>query len=230
LFERDLVNYDSACLYFEKALAVTELEGMSRQDRQTMANSKADVLTELGNVATGQGEFQQAANYYEEALSLAESNGYHFGQMQAMVGLGQLYAKQGKASQSLYFLERYADEAAQSGITMMEHAVRKSLILDYARLGRFVEMENELDELDEQRIAFSRENADLYEQNSVLEEEMQGLLSQYESQNNQIETLKTQRNHYRLAFYGLMAIMLALGVLLLAYKIVRKNRDKNVKS
>ena len=229
LFERDLVNYDSACYYFEKAFAITELEGMSRQDRQTMANSKADVLTELGNVAMGRAELQKAEDYYKEALALAESNGYHLGQMQAMVGLGQLYAMQGKALQSLQFLERYADEAAQTGITMMEHAVRKALILDYARLGRFEEMEKEIDALDEQRAVSSRESADLYEQNNMLLEERQRLLSQYESQNDQIQVLQTQRDHYRLAFFGLLAIVLFALAVLIAYKIVRKNRVKTKK-
>ena len=226
LFERDHIDYDSANYYLKKALTITELDGISRQDRQTMANSKADVLTELGNVAMGQTEFQQALSYYEEALLLAENNGYHFGQMQAVFGLGQLYAKQGKASQSLQYLERYADEAVQSGITMMEHAVRKSLILDYARLGRFTEMEKELDELDEQRAALSRENADLYEQIGLVGDEAQGLLQQYDSQNKQIATLQTQRDQYRLAFFGLLAIAVFMVVLLVVYKIVRKKRAK----
>ena len=226
LFERDHIDYDSANYYFKKALTIAELDGISRQDRQTMSNSKADVLTELGNVAMGQTEFQQALSYYEEALLLAEDNGYHFGQMQAVFGLGQLYSKQGKASQSLQYLERYADEAVQSGITMMEHAVRKSLILDYARLGRFTEMEKELDELDEQRAALSRENADLYEQIGLVGDEAQGLLQQYDSQNKQIATLQTQRDQYRLAFFGLLAIAVFMVVLLVVYKIVRKKRAK----
>lgn len=228
LFERDFVNYDSAQYFFNKALAVTELEDISRRERQTMANSKADVLVELGNVAVGQSDLEQAMAYFDEALQLAKTNNYHFGQMQAMLGLGQLYAKQGKAAQSLQYLERYADEADRSGITMMEHVVRKSLILDYARLGRFAEMEKKLDELDEQRAALSRENADLYEQNTVLGEELQGLLQQYDTQNAQIEILQTQRNHYRLAFFGLLALVLFVVVLFFAYKIVRKKRAKSV--
>ena len=226
LFERDYVNYDSACYYLEKALEVTTFEGFSRQDRQTIMNSKADVLAELGNVAALQQNVQLAVDYYEEALSLAESNGYHLGQMQATVGLGRLYAKLGKASLSLHYLERYADEATRSGITMMEHEVRKALIIDYARLGRFEEMEKEIEVLDEQRAASSRENSDLYEQNSWLSEEMQSLLSQHEFQNNQIETLQSFRNHYRMAFYGLLCLCIAAVVLFIAYKIVRKNRPK----
>lgn len=226
LFARDFINYDSATYYFEKALAITEMEDLSRQDRQTISNTKADVLTELGNVAFVQKQFIEAKQYYEEALSLAEGNGYHFGKMQAALGLGQLYAKMGQATQSLQYMDRYAEEASLSGITLMEPVVKKFLILDYARLGRFDEMEKELENLDEQRAALVRENADVYEHNRTLENEISELLHQYDSQSDQIQTLQTQRNHYRLAFFGLLAIVLAVQVFLAAYKIVRKKRAK----
>ena len=226
LFERDHINYDSAYYYFEKALEVTALEGLSPQDRQTMGNTKADVLVELGNVAYQRKGFQQAVSYFEEALALAERNHYHFGLMQALVGLGQLYAEQGKASLSLNYLERYADEVSRSGITMMEHPVRKALIMDYARLGRFAEMEQELVALDEQRAALARENSDIAEKNRNLQDDAEGLLYQYESQNDQLQTLQSQLDQYRLAFFGLLAIVLFALVLVIAYKIVRKKRAK----
>ena len=226
LFERDHINYDSAYYYFEKALEVTALEGLSPQDRQTMGNTKADVLGELGNVAYERKEFIEAVSYYEEALALAERNHYHFGLMQALVGLGQLYAEQGKASQSLNYLERYADEVARSGITIMEHPVRRALILDYARLGRFADMEKEVETLDEIRAALARENADILEQNRTLQDNSESLLLRYEEQSAQIQTLQSQRDQYRLAFFGLLAILLFILVLWIAYKIVRKKRTK----
>ena len=230
LFMRDYINYDSACHYFNKALELTTIEDLPSQDRQAMSNVKADVLAELGNVAYKRDEFQHAVEYYEEALALAERNRYHFGHMQALVGLGRLYAKQGKAAQSLHYLEQYADEKSQSGITMMDHEVRKALILDYARLGRYTEMEMELEKQEEQRASLLRENVDLYDQISSFQDETQWLLSKYETQNTKIETLQSQRDHYRLAFFGLLAIALFSLVLFVAYKIVCKNRVKNVKS
>jgi hypothetical protein len=226
LFARDFINYDSASYYFEKALACVESETLSPADRQTMDNTKSDLLVEMGNVAVNCHDELLAMNYFKEALALAEKNKYHFGLMQAALSLGQLYAYQGKASLSLHYLEIYADEAKKSGITMMESAAKKPLIMDYARLGRFDEMKVELDALDEQKQALQRENNDLYDQLSTLQDETQGLLSQYESQNDQIQTLQSQRNHYRLAFFGLLAIALFSVVLMIAYKIVRKKRTK----
>ena len=226
LFARDLVNYDSASYYFEKALSCLGMESLSRADRQTMAYSKVDLLVEMGNVAVNCHDEMTAKSHFENAFSLAEKNKYHLGMMQSALSLGQLYASQGKATISMHYLEIYAKEAKQSGITMMESAVKKPLIINYARLGRFDEMASELDAFDEYRQALQRENNDLHDQISTLQDEAQGLLQQYESQNAQIETLRTHRNHYRLAFFGLLAIALFAVVLFLAYKIVRKKRAK----
>ena len=226
LFARDLVNYDSASYYFEKALACLDSESLSRADRQTMAYSKVDLLVEMGNVAVNCHDEMTAKSHFENAFSLAEENKYHLGMMQSALSLGQLYASQGKATVSMHYLEIYAKEAKQSGITMMESAVKKPLIINYARLGRFDEMASELDAFDEYRQALQRENNDLYDQISTLQDESQGLLQQYESQNEQIQTLQSQRNQYRLAFFGLLAIALFVLALLIAYKIVRKKRAK----
>ena len=226
LFARDFINYDSASYYFEKALACVESETLSPADRQTMDNTKADLLVEMGNVAVNRHNELLAMNYFKEAFALAEKNKYHFGLMQAALSLGQLYAYQGKANLSLPYLEIYAEEAKRSGITMMESAAKKPLIMDYARLGRFDEMKVELDALDEQKQALQRENNELYDQLSTLQDETQGLLQQYEFQNDQIQILQSQRNHYRLAFFGLLAIALFALVLMIAYKIVRKKRAK----
>lgn len=230
LFARDFINYDSASYYFEKALVCAESETLSRADRQTVVNTKADLLVEMGNVAVSRHNEDLATNCFKEAFSLAEDNKYHFGLMQAALSLGQIFALQGDAALSLHYLEIYAKEARVSGITMMESAAKKPLILDYARLGRFDEMTAELDAFDEQKQVLQRENNDLYDQINSLQDEAQWLLSKYETQNTKIATLQTQRNHYRLAFFGLLAIMFALGILLVAYKIVRKKRAKSVKS
>ena len=230
LFEKEFVNYDSASYYFEKALTCINQVEWPTAFLGEMKNAKADVLVEMGNVSVSRHDEQTAKHCFDEALALAEENSYHFGMMQAALSLGQLYASQGKAPLSLHYLEIYAEESRQSGITMMEPLVKKPLILDYARLGRFDEMARELDALDEQKQALQRENNDLYDQLGALQDETAGLLSQYEAQNNQIETLQSQRNHYRLAFFGLLAITLFIAVLWVAYKIVRKKRAKSVKS
>ena len=102
--------------------------------------------------------------------------------------------------------------------------------MNYARLGKFDEMGSELKDYKEQYDGLLRENSDLYDQISSLQDETQWLFFKYETQNSKIETLQSQRNQYRLAFYGLLCLGLAIVVLLVGYKFVRKKRIKNVKS
>ena len=226
LFEKDLVKYDSANFYFEKAMACADQVEWPTGSLEEVVNVKADLLVEMGNLAVCRSEELSAKSYLEEAYALAEGNSYYFGMMQAALGLGQLYATQGKASLSMQYLDLYTEQAKKSGITMMESATKKPLILNYARLGRFDEMAKELDALDEQKQALQRETNDLYDQLSALQEETQGLFDRYDSQNEQIKSLQSQRSQYRLAFFGLLAIMLFIVVLFVAYKIVRKKRAK----
>lgn len=226
LFEKDYVNYDSASYYFGKAMACVDSVEWPTGSFEEIVNVKADLLVEMGHMAVARHDELMARDYFEEAFSLSEDNSYHFGMMQAALSMGQLYAAQGKAALSMHYLDVYAEESRKSGITMMESEAKKPLILNYARLGRFDEMVTELEAFDEQRKGLQREINDLYDQVSTLQDETQGLLQQYDSQNNQIETLQSQRNHYRLAFFGLLAIVLFVVVLLIAYKIVRKKRAK----
>ena len=226
LFEKEYVNYDSASYYFEKAMACANQVEKFSGGLEEVVNAKADLLVEMGNLAIERKNELLAKQYLEEAFSLAESNRYHFGMMQAALSLGQLYAQQGKPSLSLHYLDVYAEESRKSGITMMEAATKKPLIMNYARLGRFDEMAIELNALDGQKQELRRENNDLYDQLGTLQDDFSGLLSQYESQNQQIKTLQSQRNHYRMAFYGLLAIVLFVVVLWILRIILLNNRKR----
>lgn len=230
IYNNESINYDSAMFYLQKAMQYGEMPMNTKDDKLTADREKTEIMTEIGRVLLHTGDVKGAIEEFERALALADKNGYRHGQMMACLELAKTYAQQGQATKSLQYLERYSQEASSSGITMMDHSVRKSLILNYARLGRFSEMEKELTTLDEQRATLARENSDLYDQISSLQDETRWLLSKYETQNSQIETLQAQRNQYRLAFFGLLAIVLFAIVLSVAYKIVRKNRVKNVKS
>ena len=101
--------------------------------------------------------------------------------------------------------------------------------MDYARLGLFDDLYSIIEGFEEDNVALMRENSDVYEQNRTLRYDAEDLLQRYEAQNNELEMLKSQRNQYRLAFFGLLAIALTASVLLVAYKIIRKNQAKNEK-
>lgn len=117
--------------------------------------------------------------------------------------------------------------AEKNGNYLYVNSVRSYLIADYAHLGHFSEMKSELGLFHEDYASTFNESIALCEKLVDLQDDVSSLLAQYESQSEQIETLQAQRNQYRLAFFGLLAMVIATLVLLMACKIVRKNRPIN---
>ena len=171
--------------------------------------------------------FDSASFYFEKAyFEIAESSSYASGRILASVGLGLVYSYLSQPSRSLYYLNLIDELETKSGISIAYSTIKAPLIMNYARLGKYDAMESELKDFKEEYEGLLRENNDVYEQISSLQEDSRGLLQQYESQKEQTESLRSQRDQYRLAFFGLLAIVLFVTALLIAYKIVRKKRSK----
>ena len=226
IYENTYVNYDSALFYFQRAMDYGESPLAYKENAVSLNNEISGALVEMGNVMEHQGNHAEAIAKYEEALALAENSGYLYGQMEACVGLGKIFSKLGQASKSLQYFNRYFELEQKSGLLQLRPTFRKALSLDYARLGMMKELEAELSVFDSSISELQRENNGLSDENGDLQTKFSDLLQQYDSQNHQIQPLQSQRNHYRMAFYGLLCLCLAAAVLYIAYKIVRKNRKK----
>lgn len=224
LYVKESANHDSAYYYYDKAYNLQEM--LMENDVPVPINNRIDLLVEMGNCNYNQERYDIALQYFDKALVLAENASYNVGQMMACFGLGTTYSKLLQPTKSIYYLDRFLELESTSGITIAESSARFSLILNYARLGKFRDLEWELGSLQEDYENALLEKAGLEERLDSLYDEFSNLLQQYDSQNNQIQTLQAQRNQYRLAFFGLLAITLFAVVLFVAYKIVRKKRSK----
>ena len=224
LFVKYYHDFDSASYYYGKAYSILEL--LESNGIGVEANSKVDILVEMGNALYNNDNYKKAEGWYLKAFELAESSSYASGQMMACLGLGMVYSYLSQPVKSLYYLNMIDDLESKSGITIAYSTIKLPLILNYARLGKFDEMGSELKDYKEQYDGLIRENSDLYDQISSLQDETQWLHSKYETQNTIIETLQSQRDKYRLAFFGLLAMAIFILVLAIAYKIVRKKRAK----
>ena len=226
LYENAYVDFDSALFYFQKAIDCGESPMSSKENEVPLYNEMSGALVEMANIMERQGNHDDAVTKYEEALALAENSGYLYGQMEACVGLGKIYGKLGQAQKSLQYFSRYFELEQRSGLVQLRSTFRKALSLDYAHLGMMNELDAELSDVDNVIAELQRDNVVLYDENGNMQTQLSELLQLYDSQNHQIQTLQTERNHYRLAFFGLLAIMLFALVLFAAYKIVRKKRSK----
>ena len=227
LFIKDYYNFDSASFYFEKAYSIVDF--LDVNGIVVPASIKIDLLVEMGNALYNDGKYKEAEDRYINAFELSESSSYASGKILTCIGLGLVYSYLSQPTKSLYYLNLIKELESKSGISIAYSTIKAPLILNYARLGKFVELESELKDFKEEYEGLLRENNDLYDQLNSLQDEAQWLHSKYETQDNKIEILYAQRNQYRLAFFGLLAIALFALVGFIAYKIVRKNRAKTKK-
>lgn len=212
------VNLDSALVYLRKSIACAEMVG----DQVTLVEDEI----ELANVLKLLNRNAEAISLYQSALHSSETMGFLNGMLGAYKNLGIYYNETGDFTTSAIYLKRCMDLASEKGNQLFVNSVRPYLIADYAHMGHFAEMKKELGLFTDDYESILNESSLLDEELAQLRDNAAGLLQQYESQNNQIPILQKQRNHYRLAFFGLLTIVLAALVFIAAYKFVRKKRTK----
>lgn len=212
------VNLDSALVYLRKSISCAEMVG----DQVTLVEDEI----ELANVLKLLNRNSEAIGLYQSALHSSETMGFLNGMLGAYKNLGIYYNETGDFTTSAIYLKRCMDLASEKGNQLFVNSVRPYLIADYAHMGHFAEMKKELGLFTDDYESILNESSLLDEELAQLRDNAAGLLQQYESQNNQIPILQKQRNHYRLAFFGLLTIVLAVLVFLAAYKFVRKKRTK----
>lgn len=213
-----LVKFDSALVYLQKSIVCAENVG----DQITLIEDEL----ELAGVMWQLNRKGDAISLNQSALHSSEWMGYSIGMLEAYKNLGIHYNETGDFTTSAVYLKRCMDLASEKGNQLYVNTVRPYLIADYARLGQLMEMKKELGLMQDEYLGIVNENNALSDELSRVQFNAEGLLEQYESQNEQIQTLQSQRNQYRLAFFGLLAIVLFIAVLFVTYKIVRKKRTK----
>lgn len=222
LYTHQMVNYDSAMHYFEKSMYYADCQAKKKIDQNLMCVLKSEVLSEMAFINMNRGDNQAALRGYSEALALAGSEAHLSGQMIACVGLGIVYSRLGDAKKSLQYLDRYFELENQSSIANLHASTRLPLILDYARLGRYDDLEKELSDIDEERAALVRENADLYDRNRELEDVVANLLEREEQQDAVLEAQQAQLSQYKLGFFGCLGIILAVLLGWIVARIVKQ--------
>lgn len=214
VYATGIVNYDSALFYLQKSVACAESVG----DEIVLIEDEI----ETANVLMKLGRDNEAMSLYQSALHSSETIGYQNGILESYRCLGIHYNGKGDFTTSAVYLKRCMEIAEEDGNQLFVNSLRPYLIADYAHLGHFAEMKDQLGLFQEDYTSVINESNTLSEQLSDLQYDTEGLLDKYESQNEEIETLQSQRNSYRLAFFGLLGIALFSLAILIVCKIVRK--------
>ena len=219
IYATGVVNLDSSLVYLRKSIVCAEMVG----DQITLVEDEI----ELANVLKLFNRNGEAISLYQSALHSSEAMGYLNGMLSAYTNLGIYYNKTGDFTTSAIYLKRCMDLAYKKGNQLYINSIRPYLIDDYAHLGHFAEMSRELGLFRDSYESIINESNAMDEELACLSENAEGLLEQYDSQNDQIQTLQAQRNHYRLAFFGLLSIILVAVAFWIFRRILLNNRHRS---
>lgn len=214
-----MVNVDSSMFYFEKSIEIAEVTG----DVIIMIDSEIG----LANVQLLKGKNDEAIELYESALSSSKEIGYSNGIISSYAYLGKYYCEIGNFSMSSDYLSLCRELEIKQGVKVFDIIISHYLIKDYARLGRYIEMDEEMKSLLDAYDNLLNRNNELSKELSRLKYNDQLLMVLYDSQNDQIQTLQAQRNHYRLAFFGLLSIILVAVAFWIFRRILLNNRHRS---
>ena len=206
------INYDSAMYYYQLSMECAQAVG----DIPTLIDDKI----EMASVLSRQNENVEAL--LNETLALAENMGYKSGELSSLAQLGFYYNKVKSYSKSLEVIERCLKMEEESGMNLYHNVLRPYLIMDYAQLGRLDEMKAELQKMSDEYDAALGENDSYINENRHLKINAEELSQLYEAMSTLSESQNRQMRAYRLAFFGLLAIVLSVSFALLLRHLRKK--------
>ena len=206
------INYDSAIYYYRSSMECAQAVG----DIPTLIDDKI----EMASLLSRQGENVEAL--LNEALAMAENIGYKSGELSALAQLGIYYNKVKNYSKSMETIVQCLKMEAESGINLYNSVLRSYLIMDYAHLGELDEMKDELQKLSAEYDAAVGENDLFLNENRHLKINAEELSQRNETMSQLNEYQNRQMRTYRLAFFGLLAIVLSVMLVWLLRHFLKK--------
>lgn len=210
----NVIDYDSALYWLEKSKQYCEMS----DDKNTLT----ETLIEMGHVYLAQGDVKRAIGQYEEALQMAQDIDYGNGQLSALTSLGIACCKTGDYDTSIRYLHRCLEIGEQYGIKVYRSMVIQCLILDYAHLGRFADMEDELSGLIGDYDKLLHENNILANINCDLDGRVSQLSLREEQYEQELADKDVRFRHGQLIFHALLGGLICLLLFMVFRSLVRK--------
>lgn len=215
IYEKYYINYDSALFYFNRAVELADSIGSGWLLSESM--------NEIGNVLSLQGQYEEAMKKFDESLTIAQASSYPMGQIAALAGLGEVHYNKGDYSRSLDCFLQCRELSERYSIGIYNTIIRSALIRNYASLDRIEKLDEELNAFIENYESLSFQNAGFVDENNNIFKNVSDISRQYDELLAKSDRQNRQMRSYRLAFFGLLAIVFSvLSVLLLRH--LRKKR------
>lgn len=210
IYTYGIVDYDSAMYFYSQSMEYAAEVG----DAFTLIDDKLEKAVVL--LCTD--NQTEAFALLNEALNQSEEIGYVPGRIQSLAQLGiYYYNEKADYARSLEMITRCLALEESVGMNLRGVQLRPYLILDYAHLGLTIEMEKELKNLSDDYSNALMKNGTSWSENDALRRKAESIVNQNEELAIQNETYSRKMKAYRLAFFGLLALVssILLGVVVL---------------
>jgi|GEM_PF-5677394 len=214
IYETHYKKYDSALLFADKALAIRLVEADSMAICQSW--------NEMGNINILSGKYDEATSLLKKALATSKSIGYHDGQTEALVRLGEASYLKGDIRQS----KEYFGKAREMTMKLKNdwkyrNIINKGLVLDHAASGDKKSLQRELENLINDYDLIGRQ----YQHMVLLQNRERYNLSDYEQRIATLENTVERAEKQRLkTIYILVSVVFIEALVCVVMVLVRRRK------
>ncbi|MCA4898549.1 MAG: tetratricopeptide repeat protein [Bacteroidota bacterium] len=200
ILHSDLQLFEEALKYFSQASQLSEKIG----------KVTADPLNNIGNLYFRQGNYQRAADYYEQAMVLARKDNDQNTLLYTLANLGELYAKAGQTGKAQAYLDSASALSEKLQAYVFQPTILKSQAINFAK-------QNKMKEAYETMLRYDQAKEKIYGEESTRKIAQMEMALDLQEKEKEIENLKAtdEIKSLQLKSSRMFIIVTVLGIIIL---------------
>lgn len=200
ILHSDLQLFEQALKYFSQASQLSEKIG----------KVTADPLNNIGNLYFRQGNYQRAADYYEQAMVLARKDNDQNTLLYTLANLGELYAKAGQTGKAQAYLDSASALSEKLQAYVFQPTILKSQAINFAK-------QNKMKEAYETMLRYDQAKEKIYGEESTRKIAQMEMALDLQEKEKEIENLKAtdEIKSLQLKSSRMFIIVTVLGIIIL---------------
>lgn len=200
ILHSDLQLFEQALKYFSQASQLSEKIG----------KVTADPLNNIGNLYFRQGNYQRAADYYEQAMVLARKDNDQNTLLYTLANLGELYAKAGQTGRAQAYLDSASALSEKLQAYVFQPTILKSQAINFAK-------QNKMKEAYETMLRYDQAKDKIYGEESTRKIAQMEMALDLQEKEKEIENLKAtdEIKSLQLKSSRMFIIVTVLGIIIL---------------
>lgn len=199
ILHSDLQLFEQALKYFSQASQLSAKIG----------KVTADPLNNIGNLYFRQGNYQRAADYYEQAMVLARKDNDQNTLLYTLANLGELYAKAGQTGKAQAYLDSASALSEKLQAYVFQPTILKSQAINFAK-------QNKMKEAYETMLRYDQAKEKIYGEESTRKIAQMEMALDLQEKEKEIENLKAtdEIKSLQLKSSRMFIIVTVLGIII----------------